>query len=128
MKERNFQDYYKILKRDLTKYVELKAELYGLNFIESFSLLVTKFVTLSITFLFGIVFTMFLLLTLAYFLGDLLGATYLGFLIVSGIFLILAVIFIALRHKFLTNPIINAMISVMFKYDKDDEDNASKEK
>lgn len=115
MKERSFQDYFRILKRDITKYVELKLELYRLNFTEGFSKIITKLVTVGVALVFGLIFLTFLLFTLAYFLGDILGATYWGFLIVSGIFLLIAVVFILLRNKIITNPIINSLISVLFQ-------------
>jgi len=118
MKDKDINDYYKILKRDLTKYVELKVDLFKIEFIESFSKIFSKIVTISVSFLLGIIFLSFLLFSLGLYLGKLLGAYHWGFLIVAGIFLLIAILFILLRNVILTNPLINTFFSVFFDNEK----------
>ncbi|MBN2893798.1 MAG: phage holin family protein [Bacteroidales bacterium] len=114
MKERSFQDYFKIFKRDITKYVELKLDYYKLEFVEVFSEIFSKLISIGVILLLGIILTTFLLFALAFFLGEILGAYYWGFLIVSGIFMLMAIFFILMRNKILTNPLINALVAVLF--------------
>ncbi len=114
MKERSFNDYYKILRRDITKYIELKVDLFKIEFIETFSSIFSKIITLWVSIILGIIFISFLLLALGLYLGKILGAYYWGFLIVAGIFLLLAILFILLRNVILTNPLINSFIETFF--------------
>jgi hypothetical protein len=114
MKERSFEDYYKLLKRDISKYLALKIDYFKLEFIESFSTIFSKIITLWISLLIGIIFISFLLIALALYLGHILGAYYWGFLIVAGIFMLIGIIFILLRNKILTNPLIIAFIETLF--------------
>ncbi|MEA3450905.1 MAG: phage holin family protein [Bacteroidota bacterium] len=118
MKDKDLNDYYKVLKRDLTKYVELKVDLYKIDFIESFSKIFSKVVTISISFFLGIIFLAFLLFSLGLYLGKLLGAYHWGFLIVAGIFLLIAILFILFRNVILTNPLINTFFSAFFDKEK----------
>ena len=120
MKERNIDDYYKILKRDISKYLYLKIDYFKLEFIEAFSTIFSKIITMWVSLLLGIIFISFALIALAFYLGKLLGAYHWGFLIVAGIFLFFAIIFIALRNKLLTNPLIKAFIETLFDSNKNE--------
>ena len=121
MKERSFNDYYKILRHDISKYIELKVDLFKIEFIETFSSIFTQIITLWVSIILGIIFVSFLLLALGLYLGKLLGAYHWGFLIVAGIFLVLAILFIVLRKTILTNPLINSFIETFFKKKKKNE-------
>ncbi len=130
MKERSFKDYYKIFKRDITQYVDLKLDYLKLDAIESFSEITSKLIIALFSIFIGIIFVTFLLFALAFFLGDVLGQNYWGFLIVSGIFLLLALLFISFRRVILENTIVNALISSLFqkKIDKENPQINGKEK
>ncbi len=114
MKERDFDDYYKILKRDLTKFLELKIDIFKLEFIKAFSTIYTKIITIWVVFIVLLIVFSFLLVGLAFYLGKLWGSYALGFFGVAGIFLVIALIFIALRRVFLTNPIIRTFVETLF--------------
>ena len=114
MKERSFKDYFKLFKRDVYQFIELKLEFYKLEFVDVFLTIFSKFIGVGVTLLVGIIFVNFLFFALAFFLGDLLGAYYWGFLIVSGLFLILAIIFLSLKDSILTNPLLNTMVNSLF--------------
>lgn len=115
MKEKSFSDYFKLFKRDVIKYVELKLDMYRLDFIKDFSTIISTLITAAVSMLLGIVLLVFLLFALAFFLGDLIGAYHWGFLIVSGIFLLIAITLIIARKIFFTNPIINFLINMLFE-------------
>ncbi len=126
MKEKSIKDYFRILKRDIKNLVELKLEFYKLEFIEVFSSIFSKIFTIGFVFIFGIIFVTFLLFALAFFLGDLLDANYWGFLIVSGIFMLMVIMFMIFRNAIITNPIINSLISVLFDPTKEKIKNSAK--
>ncbi len=114
MKERDLKDYYRIFKRDITKYVGLRIDYLKLEIIDTISSVFSKIMTIWVSLLLGIIFVSFLLVSLGLFLGKILGAYYWGFLIVAGIFLLLAILFYLLRNKFLKQPLINSMITSLF--------------
>lgn len=115
MKERGFKDYFNLFKRDLTQFVELKLEYYKLEFVDILSTIFSKFIGIGVALIVGFVFIIFLLIALAFYLGSILGAYHWGFLIVAGVFLIIAVIFLLLRDKFFTNPLINTLVGSLFE-------------
>lgn len=128
MKERSFNDYYKILNRDISKFIELKVDLFKLEFIEAFSSIFSKIITVWVSLILGIIFITFLLISLGFYLGKLLGAYHWGFLIISGIFLLFAIIFVLMRNVFLTNPLINTMIDTLFDKNNNNEKRNNNEK
>lgn len=66
-------------------------------------------------------FVIFFSVALAYFLGMLLDNIWLGFLIVSGIYLFAALIIRLLKEKMIRIPIMNSILSQLVK-EEDDED------
>lgn len=115
MKERSFKDYYKIFKRDVTQYVDLRLSYLKLEGIEVFSSISSKLITVVFGLFFGVIFITFLLFALAFFLGEILGANYWGFLIVSGIFLLFALLFFLFRKYILQNPLVKALTNSLFQ-------------
>jgi len=115
MTEKSFKDYYKIFKRDITQYVDLRLDYLKIEGIDVFSTIASKLLMVVLALLFGIIFTSFLLFALAFFLGEILGANYWGFLIVAGIFLLFALLFFVFRKSLIQNPLVNTLISSLFQ-------------
>lgn len=70
------------------------------------------------------IFTFFIVfagVALALVLGEWIGTTWAGFLIVAGIYLLLGIIIWAARDKLIRLPIMNALIKQLFRED-DEED------
>lgn len=123
MKETDINEYYHTIKKDITKFIELKFDFFKLEFVEIFSQAYSKIITAWVVAISMVIFTSFILLALGLFLGKLWGAYYLGFLAVSGIFLGLLIIFFLLRKALLTNPMINLLVNVMFEKKIKNENN-----
>ena len=107
------------LREDILTYVQLKYKLLKLNATERVAKLIAILshgVILILLFFFTI---LFLFLALGFFLGDCLGNTALGFLIVGGIYLGLVVAFLWGR-RMLQEKIINIMIDAL-EADEEDE-------
>lgn len=128
MKEKGFNEYFKLFKRDVLQYVELKLQYYKLEFVDVFSTIFSKLISVGVALLVGVIFLTFLLFALALFLGDILGAYYWGFLIVAGVFLLFGIIFILSKNKLLTNPLVNTLIGVLFEKEIRDENRRKKVK
>ena len=70
-----------------------------------------------------ILFIIFASIALSFGLGEWIGKTWVGFLIVAGLYLFLGIVVWAARGKLIRLPLMNAMIQQLFKKDEEDEDN-----
>lgn len=66
-------------------------------------------------------FVIFLSVALAFFLAEILNSTWAGFLIVSGVYLLIAIIIRLVKERAIRIPIMNSILSQLFKEDEDDE-------
>lgn len=108
------------LREDISTYVQLKYKLLKLNATERVAKLIA-ILSHGVILILLLFFTiLFLFLALGFFLGDYLGCTALGFLVVGGIYLVLVVAFLWGRHK-IRKKIINIMIDALWA--DEDENN-----
>lgn len=96
---------------DLYKYVEVRYRLAKIDATEKIVLMFSFFITLIIIVLMAAAVMTFLSFSLAYYLGSLLSSRYLGFLIVSGIYLFIGAIVVIFKQKLITNPVLKMMFS-----------------
>ncbi|WP_088654567.1 phage holin family protein [Geofilum rhodophaeum] len=109
------------VKNEFEDYVDKRISLLKLHLVEELSRFTAGFaVKLGILYLLFFVF-MFLSLAAAFFLGDLLGSNGLGFTLVAGFYLLMAVIFWLSRRIWVEKPIIQAFIKIFFPKFEDDE-------
>jgi len=100
------------------EYSKTSVELIKLRTIDSSSFFLSKFIfqlILSIFFLLGI---LSLNIATALWLGDLLGKTYLGFFVVTGFYLLIAIILLLFRKKIkenISNSIITSLTTALCK-------------
>jgi len=128
MEDKSLKELIEILYKDFRKYLDLKFDYYKLDIIERLVMLLTKIFSAAVVWIISILFAFYASMTLGFFLGDLLGATYWGFLIVSGVILLVGGIIILLRKKIITNPLINALIEVVFKTKEKNRNEKAKKK
>jgi hypothetical protein len=93
---------------DIADIVEARIELFKIELTEKISL-VSAFVILSVILIIGIAY---LVTTLALLAGELLGHTFLGYLLVSLLFLSSFIFFARFRPLLLKNMIQNILLSV----------------
>ncbi len=128
MEDKSLKELIEILYKDFRKYLDLKFDYYKLDIIERLVMLLTKIFSAAVVWIISIMFAFYASMTLGFFLGDLLGATYLGFLIVSGVILLVGGIIVLLRKKIITNPLINALIEVVVKTKEKNRNEKAKKK
>ncbi len=112
------------LKEDISIYTRLKIRLLKLTAIERtarvFSVLSHGIILLLLIF-----FTLlFLFIALGFYLGDLLGSTALGFLIVGGLYLLLTLIAL-LNKNGIRIRLMNVLISAIMADDEDEDEDQS---
>lgn len=120
--EKDAEQIFHELKEDISTYVRLKYKLLRLNATERIAKLIAILSHGVILVLLVFFTVLFLFLALGFFLGEVLGSTALGFLIVGGIYLLLTVIAVAGRNR-IQEKIINIIISALWaNEDESDED------
>ena len=96
-------------------FLETKFELTKLKAIDkSADVLSTVIVMVAMIFL-GSLFIIFISIALALILGNWLGSTYYGFLIVGGVYGLLLLLIFLQRDKWIKTPIANGLINKMLK-------------
>lgn len=107
-------DAQKIVSK-VKEYVEVRKELAILSAVEKGSQLFANLLTDGLVLLFGILAILFGSLALCFYLSEVIGNSYAGFLIVTGFYFLVAIIIYALKDKYLEKPIINAVIKKFFR-------------
>ncbi|CAM4094231.1 MULTISPECIES: hypothetical protein [Flavobacterium] len=96
-------------------YTNSSIELFKLNAIDKIA-----DITASITFrlVFGLIvamFSLFINIGISLYIGKLIGENYLGFLIVSGFYLVIAILLFIFRDRFIKIPIMNLVIKKLLE-------------
>lgn len=110
------------LADNIKEYVNVKLDAVKLSVAEKSSKIFSNVIASSIFALTIIFFLIFFSVALAYFLAKFLGNTWSGFLIVSGIYLLIALLVLAFKERMIRIPLINSILSQMFKDDDGEED------
>lgn len=103
------------LYNKVKEYTETTIELYKLNAIEASADVLSSIVARIVFILVFALFTLFINVTISLLIGNLLGAYYWGFLIVSGFYLIIMVLLYYYNGKLIKVPITNLVIEKLLK-------------
>lgn len=99
-------------------YTENSIELYTLKSIEITSDIVSSIISkLALVFAFSI-FILFVNIAISLLIGNLLGAYYLGFLIVSSFYIVITILIYFFNDRLIKVPIANLVIVKLQKYRK----------
>ncbi|ALJ05132.1 hypothetical protein APS56_08335 [Pseudalgibacter alginicilyticus] len=96
-------------------YTETSIELYKLNAIDTASDVTSSLALRFVTLLVVSMFTLFVNIAISLFIGKQIGEYYLGFLIVSGFYLMLTLIIYLFGVKLVKTPINNLIITKLLK-------------
>lgn len=107
--EFNFSGEIGKLIQEIKEYIELKYDIARLDFTEKIVRIISVFFSIMTFFVVVPGVLMFFSFALAYYLGDLLGANYWGFMIVGAIYLFFGIIFMLFKKRFITRPIIKTL-------------------
>ena len=118
----NFSDQIEDLGDNIKQLVNIKLDGVKLSVAEKSSKVLSNLIAGIIVAVIVILVTIFLSIALAYFLAGLLGSIWAGFLIVSGIYLLAALVILAFKEQMIRVPIMNSILSQMVKEEDDDEE------
>ena len=104
----------------LKEYVEVRKELAILSAVEKGSQLFANLLTDGLVLLFGWLTLLFGSFALGFYLSELLGNSYAGFLIITGFYFMLAIALYLVKDKFIEKHIVNSMVKKFFRNRKDD--------
>ncbi|WP_046755433.1 hypothetical protein [Kordia jejudonensis] len=101
-------------------YTETSIELYKLNAIDKTADVVSSLVSWIVLGSVAAVFLLFINIGISLYIGTLLGAGYLGFLIVSSFYLVLGICLYIFNGKLIMQPITDLVISKLMRKKKED--------
>lgn len=108
----------------ITKFVELKLELYELKFKEQLVMIISSFATLALIISFGLFMIFFGSLALGFYLNGVLESRFLGFLIVGLIYFVICIILVLFKDKIITNTLFQALFSDSLTINDDEQDSS----
>jgi fatty acid desaturase len=103
------------LLEKVSDYGVTSFELVKLKALDKTSDAVSSFIPHLIVFIVLAVFVLFINLGLAFWLGDILGKTYFGFLVVAGFYCIIGLVLHFFMHQWLKKVIWNYIIKIVLK-------------
>ena len=106
----------------ITRFVELKLELYELKVKQQLVVIISSFATLALIISFGLFMIFFGSLALGFYLNEVLESRFLGFLIVGLIYLLICIILVIFKVKIITNPLFQALFSDSLTFNDDEQD------
>jgi hypothetical protein len=96
------------------EYIEVRKELAILSAVEKGSQLFANLITDGLVVLFGVLAILFGSFALGFYLSELIGNSYAGFIIVTGFYFLLAITIYSVKDKFIEKHIVNGMIKKVF--------------
>ncbi len=109
----------------IKEYIHIRTELSLLSAVDKGSQLFANLLTGGLVLILMVLGGLFGSFALGFYLSEVLNNTYGGFLIVAGIYLLLAVILNSIKEKYMEKQIINMVIKKFFK-DRNEEQNENK--
>ena len=107
---------------DTTKeYINTRVESLKLTVAERASVMIANMVTGMVVAFVFLLFIIFGSIALSFGLGEWIGKTWAGFLIVAGLYLLIGLVVWTAREKIIRLPVMNALIKQLFQ-NEDEED------
>lgn len=95
------------LVAEIKRYLELQKRYVGLEVVSKLVVLLSALILGMVLFLIGAVAFILIAFCLASLVGDLTGSLTLGYAVVAGVFVLLALVVFANRRRWITAPIVN---------------------
>jgi ABC-type multidrug transport system permease subunit len=114
----NQKSVFSDLKNELVEYVELRTELTKLSAYEIISKAGVSLVSAMALVIFAFFFMFFLFLALGFYFGKVLNSLYQGFGIIAFFYLILIILYLIIRKKYIEKPLMNKIIESLTENDE----------
>jgi Putative Actinobacterial Holin-X, holin superfamily III len=97
------------------KYVETSTELYALKLTSKIATVVSSLLTQVVIGTLAFIMLFMISMGLAFWIGDLMGNNYTGFLIIGGVIGFVTLILYLMRQKLIRKPVMDQIISEILK-------------
>lgn len=111
----------------LTKFVELKIEIYELKVKEQLVTIVANLASLILILSFGLFVIFFCSLALSFYLNSLFGSEFAGFICVGGFYFLICIFLIVFKDKLITNQLFESIFSDTLTDSDDESDSGQQE-
>ena len=112
------------LVEKLTRFIELKLEIYELKVKEQLVMIISSFATLALIVSFGLFMIFFGSLALGFYLNVLFDSKFIGFVIISSLYLVICVVLILFKDKIITNRLFQAIFSNSLTSNEDEQNSS----
>ena len=109
------------LRKDILEYIEVKLDLIRIHTAENLARIFSNVATLAVIGFLLSLMILFLSIAAGFYFGSLFDSNELGFLCVAGFYVLLLIVFLALRKRIVEQPVIKAMIRLFFPKFEDNE-------
>jgi hypothetical protein len=106
----------------LSRFVDLKLEIYELKIKEQLVVIISSFATLTLILSFGMFMIFFCSLALGFFLNDVFESKFIGFVLIGLIYFLICIILIVFKNKIITNHLFQAFFSDTLTHKNDEQD------
>lgn len=120
--EEEKQSFFSAAQEDVSNYVNDRILLMKLQAAEKSARVTAMLTSVLLIAMLGFFVLLFISIMLGYFFAEKTGSLFYGFGIVTGIYILLLVILLAVRKKKLEKFVANTMIKVLFDKSNDDDD------
>ncbi|MEO8254547.1 MAG: hypothetical protein ABI554_09195 [Flavobacterium sp.] len=104
-----------LLYKKAKDFADINIELIRLNAIDKIADVLSSLISRMVIFMFVVMFVLLINIALSLYLGEVLGKDYLGYLVVSLIYLVLIIILNIYKDKIIKMPITNLVIAKLLK-------------
>lgn len=109
------EDAYKTMAKDAKEYANLQIQLFKLNMVEKLSQIMSLLVIIVAGSILLMTAFVFLSMVFVLWMKELTGSMMTGFIVLGAFFILLFFIFLILRTKLMTNPLIKKLSAILFK-------------
>lgn len=107
-------DHQKLIDK-VAEYVNVRKELALLKTVDKGSQIFANIISGILVLLFAVLAFVFGSFALSFYLSEILGNSYIGFLIVAGFYLLIAIILYSIKDNYLEKKFMNVIIAKFFK-------------
>lgn len=111
----NDEDAYKAMAKDAKEYADLQLQLLKLNLVEKSSQILSLLVVIIAGAILLMAAFIFFSLVFVLWMRNITGSMMTGFIILGAFFILLFILFFALRKKLMINPLIKKLSAILFK-------------
>lgn len=95
----------------LSRFIELKLEIYELKVKEQLVGIISSFATMALIISFGMLMLFFFSLALGFFLNYVFDSSFIGFVFIGLIYLLICILLVVFKNKIITNHLFQAFFS-----------------